>query len=176
MVFATRARQPSQTNGSSMSWRRRERVNLWSPTIHVIYVHHKSAPVPEVATLTPHSERFAGLSFAELKQVREFERGNTRNRSESQTVNHASFRNQVNQIVDQAASRRFYRLRDGELKGARDARHNDREFERDDFRHSLLQQAQVGLELRADKADPAWQHVPQDDLGEGGALFSPSPN
>ena len=157
--------------------RARKLVVSYHPWVtDVIYVHHKSAPVPEVATLTPHSERFAGLSFAELKQVREFERGNKRNRSESQTVNHASFRNQVQQIVDQAASRRFYRLRDGELKGARDARHSDREFERDDFRHSLLQQAQVGLEHLADKADPAWQHVPQDDLGEGGALFSRSPD
>lgn len=142
----------------------------------VIYVHHNAAPTLEVAVLTPHSERFAGLSFAELKQLKEYERGNKRNRAESQAVNHASFRNHVKHIVDQAASRRLYALRQGELKGARDARHTEREFERDDFRHSLLQQADAGSEHMSRYATSDPLQAQDDDLGEDGAIFSPPPN
>jgi hypothetical protein len=150
------------------AWLRRRDISYHPWLTDVVYVHGPEPGDVEVAVLTPHSARFAGLSFHELKQLREEERGNGRNRQSDQILNHASFSNNVRQIVEQAQAKRLHRLRPRDLVGARAGRSAEREFDREDHRDAMRQAAlNQAVPGTAQLRLPPPNFLSGDDLGDG---------
>jgi hypothetical protein len=152
---------------------RKKTVSFHPWLVDAIYVQDGENAPFEVAVLTPHSARFAGLSFEELKKLNEAERGRARNREIDQTLNHAAYSNHVKRIVEEAAARRLHRLRPRDLAGARGARSAEREFDREEHRDTLREIAAdfggVGQPLAR---LPAPEAVRGEDLGDGGLATS----
>lgn len=151
--------------------RLRKRTISFHPwLVDLIYIHGYGPGEVEVAVLTPHSARYAGLSFEELKELRAEDRGRKRNRQSDQVLNHAVYTNNVKQLVDHAQQRRLYRLRPRDLTGARESRHAEREFDREDHRDTLrgvavfLARSGARDQQRRLTAPP---RLPDDDLGDG---------
>lgn len=157
--------------------RLRKRTVSYHPwLVDIIYVHDPDKAEPEVAVLTPHSSRYAGLSFAELEKMKLYERGNARNRQNEQILKHANFSNNVGQIVSEANERRLHRLKQKDLKGARAAKSAEREFDREEHR-DVLRATAASMSARTDKQSAKSCATPtfDCDLGEGG-LTSPPKN
>ena len=136
-------------------------------------MHDPEKVEPEIAVLTPHSSRYAGLSFQELAQTKLYERGNARNRKNDQILKHASFSNNVKQIVSESNQRRLSRFKQKDLKGARAAKSAEREFDREDHRDALRDVASARF-ARSER-QPAKRPAPSAfdcDLGEGGIATS----
>lgn len=150
--------------------RLRKRTVSYHPwLVDFIYVHDPDKAEPEIAVLTPHSSRYAGLSFEELKKMKRHDRGNSRNRQNEQILQHANFSNNVAQIVSEANKRRLYRLKQKDLKGARAAKSAEREFDREDHRDVMRDIASSKF-ARSEKQTPT-SNTPSTfdcDLGEGG--------
>jgi putative transposase len=156
-------------NVTSPARLRKRSISFHPWLVDFIYIHDAEGGAAELAALTQHSARYAGLSFAELERLNEIERGKSRNRQIDQVHNHASFSNNIRQIVRMAQQRRTSRLRPRDLVGARDGRHAERELEREDVRDDLtyLAHAHAQHEDFSQPRPTAPKLLPGADLGEG---------
>lgn len=159
---------------SSPARLRKRTVSFHPWLVDIIYVHDPDKAEPEIAVLTPHSSRYAGLSFEELAEMKRYDRGNARNRQNEQILKHANFSNNVKQIVSEASQRRLYRLKQKDLKGARAAKSAEREFDREEHRYVLRDIASSKLALTDKRTAKSYTPSTFDcDLGEGGLSTPP---
>jgi len=152
---------------------RKRTVSFHPWLVDIIYVHGPDKAEPEIAVLTPHSSRYAGLSFEELAKTKLYERGNARNRKNDQILKHANFSNNVKQIVSESNQRRLSRFKPKDLMGSRAAKSAEREFDREDHRDVLRDVA--SSRFSRSERQPAKLPRPTAfdcDLGEGGISTS----
>lgn len=149
---------------------RKKTISFHPWLVDIVYVHGKEPGGYDVAVLTPHSQRYKGLSFDELEKLHAADRQRARARQQDQTLNFAEFSNAVGHEVSAAQKRRRSKLRRADLNGAREARASEREFDRNSLRRDLSEETLRGLvEAEAPPTVDQSRHASPsfpDDLGD----------